>query len=115
MSSASETGALPLQIEVEELARWREQGRTHALLDIREPWEVELCRIEGSIELPMGELPGRVGELPRDQPVVVLCHHGVRSLKAALWLRGQGLAQTINLAGGIDAWAHRIDRAMPTY
>jgi rhodanese-related sulfurtransferase len=107
--------ALPVQIEVDELARWREQGQAHAVLDIREPWEVAHCHIEGSIELPMGELPSRLDEVPRDRPVVVLCHHGVRSLKATLWLRGQGLEDTINLAGGIDAWARQIDRSMPIY
>jgi rhodanese-related sulfurtransferase len=115
MSTTPAAGAVPLQIEVDELARWRETASPHAVLDVREPWEVELCRIADSIELPMGELSGRLEEVPRDRPVVVLCHHGMRSLKATVWLRSQGIGQAINLAGGIDAWARRIDRAMPVY
>jgi rhodanese-related sulfurtransferase len=104
-----------LQIDVAELALWQQGSRPHAVLDIREPWEVELCRIADSMDMPMGELPARLEEIPRDRPVVVLCHHGVRSLKATLWLRSQGVDEAVNLAGGIDAWARRIDRAMPVY
>ena len=115
MSTADPGSEAPLQIDVEELARWQQEHAPHTVVDVREPWEVEICRIAGSIDVPLGELPERLDEVPRDRPVIMLCHHGVRSLKATLWLRNQGLDQAINLAGGIDAWARRIDRAMPVY
>ncbi len=115
MTSAPAPNSSPLQIEVAELAAWRQQAQPHAVLDVREAWEVELCRIADSVIAPMGELPNRLGEIPRDRPVVVVCHHGMRSLQATVWLRSQGVHQAVNLAGGIDAWARRIDRDMAVY
>lgn len=107
--------AVPLQIEVGDLERWRQGAEAPAILDVREPWELDICRFEGSIDIPMGELPGRLGELPADRPVVVVCHHGMRSLHATQWLRAQGYDGACNLQGGIDAWASRIDAAMKRY
>jgi rhodanese-related sulfurtransferase len=85
------------------------------LVDVREPWEVAHCRIEGSRSLPMGEFASRVDELDPDRPTVVICHHGVRSMHVAKWLAQQGFNDVINLRGGIDAWAREIDPAMPVY
>jgi rhodanese-related sulfurtransferase len=106
------SGEPPFEISVEELA-----GRTDpvSVLDVREPWEREICALEGSIAVPLPELPQRVSELPRQGMLVVLCHHGVRSAHAARWLRASGFANAVNLAGGIDAWARRIDPTMGTY
>lgn len=102
-------------IDVATLHRWRQSGRTVTVLDVREPWETELCALPDSLFIPLGHLPDRVAEIPVDRPVVVLCHHGVRSGQAAVWLRRRGLAQAINLAGGIDAWARLVDTEMEVY
>jgi rhodanese-related sulfurtransferase len=107
--------ALPLQIDVQELARWREAGVAHVLLDVREPWETALCLIDGSIAIPLGSVPGGLDRLPDDRPVVVTCHHGMRSLQAVNWLRRNGRPRAVNLAGGIDAWARVVDPAMTLY
>ena len=85
------------------------------LLDVREPWEFNLCRIEGSQLVPMREIPARAGELDPDAEVVVICHHGSRSLQVALFLEKQGFSDVTNLTGGVDAWAKNVDPAMPVY
>ncbi|WP_430398761.1 rhodanese-like domain-containing protein [Ferrovibrio sp.] len=107
--------ALPVEIEVEELSLWLEGKADVALLDVREDWEVKLCALPGAIHIPLGQVPARAGEVPKASRVVVLCHHGGRSLRATQWLRANGFSQAINLAGGIHAWAERIDPDMATY
>jgi rhodanese-related sulfurtransferase len=109
------TAAVPLEITVADLDRWRRDARTLAILDVREPWERAICAFAGAIEIPMAELPARLAELPTDRAVVVVCHHGMRSLKATRWLRAQGRALACNLQGGIDAWAGQIDPGMKRY
>jgi rhodanese-related sulfurtransferase len=105
----------PMEIDVATLAAWRADGIAHAVLDVREPWEVAIAALPGSLAVPMAELPGRTDALPRDVPLVVLCHHGGRSLRVTAWLRARGLGNAVNLAGGIDAWATEVDPSMPTY
>lgn len=107
--------ALPIQIDVEELARWRASEVPHVLVDVREPWETELCLIAGSVAIPLGQLPQRAAEIPTGSPVVVVCHHGGRSMQAVAWLRRSGRDDVTNLAGGVDAWARRIDPSMAVY
>lgn len=86
------------------------------LLDVREPWEAELCALPGSRLIPMGDMPSVAHrELDPDTHIVVYCHHGVRSLSVVLWLREQGFDQTQSLAGGIDAWARTVDPSMSRY
>jgi rhodanese-related sulfurtransferase len=90
------------------------------LLDVREPWEFELARIGASINVPMSTLVGRVEEVRalRDAaaaPLVLICHHGSRSMQCAQFLAGQGLGPLINLSGGIDAWSQRVDPSVPRY
>lgn len=104
-----------LEIDPATLAAWREGGRPHAVLDVREPWEVALAPFPGALAVPMREIPARMAGLPRDAPLVVLCHHGSRSLRVTYWLRAQGLAQVVNLRGGIDAWSLQIDATVPRY
>jgi rhodanese-related sulfurtransferase len=87
----------------------------NALIDVREPWEYELTHIEGSRLIPLGQLHERLGELAPDAELVLICHHGVRSLMGARFLRASGFARVSDLKGGIDAWARRIDRSLPTY
>jgi rhodanese-related sulfurtransferase len=111
----AETAALPLQIEPEDLAAMRAGAIAHTLIDVREPWETELCRIDGSLDLPMGEIDESLGRIPNDQPVVVLCHHGIRSMQVVGWLRGQGFNNATNLRGGIALWADSVDPGMRRY
>ena len=85
------------------------------ILDVREPWEHAICRIEQARLLPMQEIPAHCSELPRDQDIVVLCHHGMRSLQVALYLRDAGLERLYNLDGGIAAWAEQVEPTMARY
>ena len=100
-----------------ELARWRadDERRAPAVVDVREPWELERCALSDVIHVPMHELPGRLGELPRDRDLVVVCHHGVRSRLAATFLARAGFAPVWNLSGGVAAWAAEVDPALPRY
>jgi rhodanese-related sulfurtransferase len=90
-------------------------GGATAVLDVREPWERQICRLDDSLDVPMAFLPAALGSLPEDRDLVVLCHHGVRSALAVRWLRGQGFDRAVNLEGGIDAWARRIEPDMRRY
>ncbi len=100
-----------------DLARWREDASREAplLVDVREPWEFEYCRIDGSLSNPLGELARRQGELPRRQTLVMVCHTGRRSQHAALLLVEAGFADVQNLAGGVEGWAIEVDPAMKRY
>jgi rhodanese-related sulfurtransferase len=105
---------VPDSIDVAELDRRRRAGEALTLLDVREPWELEICSIDGALAIPLAQLPARVGELPADHPLIVFCHHGGRSRQAVAWLRRQGLTQAINLDGGIDAW-RAVDPGVRAY
>jgi rhodanese-related sulfurtransferase len=85
------------------------------LLDVREPWEIETCRIEGSLPIPMNSIPARMQELDDEAPIVCICHHGARSMSVASFLERNGFTQVINLTGGVHAWALQVDNSMPTY
>jgi rhodanese-related sulfurtransferase len=85
------------------------------LLDVREPWEFETCRIAGSLSMPMRGIPARYHELKRDAEIVMVCHHGARSFQAGMFLEQMGFTGIINLHGGVAAWARDVDPAMPTY
>ena len=106
---------VPFEVDVHQLKAWRDQGQDHVLLDVREPQELEICRIDGSTVIPMREIPGRVQELEADRLLVVHCHHGGRSAQVVQFLRAQGFAQATNLAGGIEAWSMEIDPQVPRY
>lgn len=85
------------------------------LLDVREPWEFQICHIDGSQLVPMGQIPAALNALDRDRETVVICHHGIRSRQVARYLEYQGFSRVINLAGGVDAWARDVDHAMAVY
>ena len=85
------------------------------LLDVREPWEFDVCRIAGSRLVPMSQIVSRLGELDPQAPTVVICHHGVRSQRVAAYLERSGFGDVMNLVGGVDAWARTVDPAMPLY
>lgn len=90
-------------------------GSDPLLLDVREPWEFRICRIEGSELIPMGQLAASMGKLDPGRETVVICHHGIRSRQVAMFLDYRGFNDVINLAGGVDAWARDVDRQMATY
>ncbi len=107
---------MELEISPQAYAELRKTENAPLLLDCREPVEYELARIEGGVLMPMGDIPSRAHqELDPDQHIVVVCHHGQRSLNVTMWLRQQGFEQVQSLAGGIDAWSGSIDPAVPRY
>jgi rhodanese-related sulfurtransferase len=89
---------------------------TARLIDVREPWEFATAKIEGSVLIPMGDVPARAHqELDPDERLVVLCHHGARSLNVTVWLRNQGFENAQSLRGGIEAWSVEVDPKVPRY
>ena len=84
-------------------------------LDVREPWEFQICRLPGSPLMPIQTVPARHTELDADADTVVICHHGGRSLQAAIFLERAGFARLYNLTGGLDAWARTVEASMPVY
>jgi rhodanese-related sulfurtransferase len=102
-------------ISVRELADMRSIGTEHTVLDVREARELDICRLEGALHVPMAEIPARTDDLPTNQLLVVVCHHGARSQMVVDFLRSAGFDNAVNLDGGIDAWACDIDQSMPRY
>jgi adenylyltransferase/sulfurtransferase len=92
-----------------------DRGEAVRLLDVRTAEERAICRLPGAAWIPMSELAARAGELDPASELVVYCHRGARSAMAAGWLRGRGFARVLNLVGGIDAWAARVEPGMPRY
>jgi rhodanese-related sulfurtransferase len=105
------------EIAAEELKALLEDSNSDiVVLDCREPWEFETAKIAGSKHIPMNDIPSRFqNELKADKHIVVVCHHGVRSMNVTLWLRRQGLEKVQSLSGGIDRWARTIDPTVPLY
>lgn len=105
------------QIRAHQLAEWLSDGSRPqpVLLDVREPWEVELVSLPGSLHVPMPLVPLRRDELDADAETVVICHHGVRSMQVANYLERQGFPALFNLVGGIDAWAAEVDPNLRRY
>ena len=94
-------------IGVHQLAEIRNDHALHAVLDIREPEELAVSIIDGSITIPMQQVPNELKGLPRENPLIVVCHHGMRSAMVTEFLRKNGFDNARNLAGGIDAWRSR--------
>ena len=106
---------LDYEISPAEAAALLSEGKAR-LIDVREPWELATSRIEGSVEMPMGDVPARAHqELDPDERLVVICHHGLRSMNVTAWLRNQGFEQAQSLRGGIDAWSAEVDPAVARY
>jgi rhodanese-related sulfurtransferase len=104
------------EITVEELKVKLDAGEEFTLLDVREPWEFATAKISGAKLMPMGEVPSRAHqELDPDEHIVVVCHHGVRSMNVTVWLRQQGFEKAQSMRGGIDAWSRRVDQKVPVY
>lgn len=98
-----------------ELRRRLERGDELLLLDVREEEEWRICRLEGSVHIPLGELGGRIRDLDPEREVVCICHHGQRSAHAALALARADFELVHNLVGGLDRWARDVDPRMPRY
>jgi rhodanese-related sulfurtransferase len=107
----------PLEITPREVKRRVDAGEKLRLIDVREPREFSTARIEGAELIPMREVPAALQSLddPDGAPLIVICHHGVRSLHVVNWLREQGVAHSQSMAGGIDRWSQEIDPAVPRY
>ncbi|MEZ5498510.1 MAG: rhodanese-like domain-containing protein [Steroidobacteraceae bacterium] len=85
------------------------------LLDVREPWELDIMRLADIINIPMNDIGKRVPELDPAREVVVICRSGARSYSVAQWLAAQGFQRVVNLAGGMLAWRAQVDPSLPTY
>ncbi|STZ77466.1 rhodanese-like domain-containing protein [Bergeriella denitrificans] len=104
------------QLSPAELKQWLDEGRPVRLLDVRTDEEREICALSGSLHIPMHLVPLRQNDLPEDDtPLVVYCHHGIRSLHTAMYLADAGFDRLYNLQGGIDAWAQTVDAGMARY
>ena len=98
-----------------ELKSRLERGDQLVLLDVREQWEFDLAKLNGSTLIPLATLPQSLGKLSRDAEIIAICHHGMRSADAANFLLQQGYPNVKNLVGGIDAWSVQVDRSVPRY
>ena len=107
-------GGVP-EISVQELKGKMDAGETFGLIDVREPFEFEIARIDGAKLIPLGEISERAGELDREQTLIVHCHSGRRSAQAVQLLKQRGFANVYNLEGGIDAWSDLVDPTVPKY
>ena len=107
---------LPPEIQPQELIALRAQPDAPLVLDVREKWEYDTAHLPDTLLMPMGDIPSRAhAELDPDAPIIVLCHHGARSLNVTMWLRQQGFDHAQSLAGGIDHWSRTIDPTIPRY
>lgn len=104
-----------LQITPRELQAKMATRDKFLLVDVREPWETKIAQIPGSMLIPMKQVPEHMGVLEGAQEVIVYCHHGIRSLDVAAWLRQQGIENCRSMAGGIDRWSREIDATIPRY
>ncbi len=107
---------MDIEITTEELKALLDNKAGVEVLDVREPWEIETASLAGSTNIPMNDIPARFKEeLDPQKHVVVVCHHGVRSMNVTAWLRQQGFENVQSLRGGIDRWAREIDPKIPLY
>lgn len=102
-------------LDAEQLRQWKSSARDYVILDVRQPEELARASVPGAICIPMREVQQRVREIPRTKPVVVMCHHGERSLRIARFLVTDGFQEVYNLDGGIDAYALVVDQSIGRY
>lgn len=103
------------QFTPQQLKQYLDQGGDPLLLDVREPWEFQVCALDDVRLIPMGQIPAAAASLDPEREIVVICHHGIRSRQVAYYLESMGFANMINLSGGVDAWAREVDPHMQTY
>lgn len=102
------------RMQATELAQYIKDAKP-LLIDVREPWEYEICHLEQSLNIPMGQIAEHLGRVREAEECVLICHHGVRSMHVIGYLQQQGLDHLINLDGGIDAWARDVDTSLALY
>jgi rhodanese-related sulfurtransferase len=108
------------QIRPAQLPQWlRSNGGDALVLDVRENAELRAASVKPEgfelVHIPMNEIPGRLGQLDPGRAVAVLCHHGARSMRVAMFLQAQGFEKLANIAGGIEAWSQELDPSVPRY
>lgn len=104
-----------LQIEPREVKQRLDRGEKFLLVDVRESWEFDVCRLPGAKLVPLGSVASSLALFDEAEEVVIYCHHGRRSLDAAVWLRQQGVEGARSMAGGIERWSAEIDPSVPRY
>jgi rhodanese-related sulfurtransferase len=104
-----------IEITPKEVKARMDRGEQFLFVDVREPWEHQTAHIAGAKLIPLGQIPANFGELDVDGELVLFCHHGMRSLDAAAWLRSQGVQGARSMTGGIERWAVEIDPKVPHY
>jgi rhodanese-related sulfurtransferase len=104
-----------IEITPREVKALLARGEELLLVDVREKWEYDTSRIEGATLIPLREIPANLPRLEDSGDIVLLCHHGLRSLDAAAWLRSQGVTGARSMAGGIDRWSVEVDSTVPRY
>jgi adenylyltransferase/sulfurtransferase len=104
-----------IEITPREVKSMMERGDKFLLVDVREKWEFETSWIEGAVLVPMREIPSNLAKFEEADNIVLFCHHGIRSLDAAAWLRSQEIPGAKSMAGGIDRWSAEIDPKVPRY
>jgi rhodanese-related sulfurtransferase len=108
--------AIPIEITPLEVKELLQRGASLRLIDVREPAEHEICRIDGAVLVPMSSIPRHLNALSEEErQIVVFCHQGVRSLSVADWLRRQGIKNCCSMAGGIDLWSLQVDPGVARY
>jgi len=109
------SSSYPLEVSVQEAHRLAKNSPAVKIIDVREPFERDICSIPGAEPIPMRQIPENVATLPHDQHLLILCHHGGRSMRVTQFLRANGFENVTNIAGGIDAWANEIEPGMAKY
>lgn len=104
-----------LEITPAEVKQRLDKGEKLMLIDVREPWEFDICKIAGAKLIPMSNVPANLQSLDSDDEIICYCHRGIRSLDVAVWLRGQGVEKVKSLAGGIERWSLEIDPNVARY
>jgi len=102
------------RMDAPQLAEYLKNAKA-LLVDVREPWEFDICHLAGSINIPMGEVSHHLAQIASSEECVVICHHGVRSMQVIQYLHQQNIEHLINLDGGVDAWARQVEPDMPVY
>ena len=105
----------PIEIDPSSVKQMLERGEVLLFVDVREHWEHEVSRVEGSTLIPLREIPANVARFRDASEIVLFCHHGRRSLNAAVWLRSQGIGNARSMTGGIDRWSVEVDPQVPRY